>query len=198
MPSGRSDSGARDMTAGRGESGLRIHSRRGSNAATTARSSCGRVRELPPYPQRLADSLEYWAREAPDRVLVARRDAGGAWRQCDLFADAGARPAPGRRAAHAQSVRRTAHRHPLGQQHRALTLGAGSNVGGIPYAPYRRPTRWFRATWQKLRYVMDLLTPGLVAAFGTPVRACVVVFRRMWRSSVTRSCPTGRCQRSNR
>ncbi len=39
------------------------------------------LRELPPYPPRLADSLEHWARDAPDRVLVARRDSAGTWRR---------------------------------------------------------------------------------------------------------------------
>jgi feruloyl-CoA synthase len=37
-------------------------------------------RELPPFPQRVADSLEHWARVAPARVLVARRGLDGAWR----------------------------------------------------------------------------------------------------------------------
>src|SRR5687767_13355831 len=36
---------------------------------------------LDAYPRRVASSLELWARVAPDRVLVARRDASGAWRQ---------------------------------------------------------------------------------------------------------------------
>jgi hypothetical protein len=32
-------------------------------------------------PPRLIDFLEHWARAAPDRVLVARRDATGSWRE---------------------------------------------------------------------------------------------------------------------
>lgn len=31
------------------------------------------------FPQRLTDSLEQWAAEAPDRTLVARRGSDGAW-----------------------------------------------------------------------------------------------------------------------
>src|SRR4051812_12771189 len=37
--------------------------------------------ELAPYPETLGSSLKQWAREAPDRVLVARRDAAGTWRE---------------------------------------------------------------------------------------------------------------------
>ncbi len=32
------------------------------------------------YPIRLTDRLEYWAREAPERTLVAKRDRAGRWR----------------------------------------------------------------------------------------------------------------------
>ena len=41
--------------------------------------------KLNPFPERLADSLEHWARVTPDRVLVARRDAGGRWIESQLF-----------------------------------------------------------------------------------------------------------------
>ena len=37
------------------------------------------VRELAPVPPRFCDSLEHWARLAPERLLVARRDGGGQW-----------------------------------------------------------------------------------------------------------------------
>ena len=32
-----------------------------------------------PVPPRFCDSLEHWARLAPERLLVARRDGGGQW-----------------------------------------------------------------------------------------------------------------------
>ena len=37
-------------------------------------------RMLPDYPARLTDRLVHWAREAPDRVFMAERDAAGSWR----------------------------------------------------------------------------------------------------------------------
>ena len=36
---------------------------------------------LAPAPERLIDHLVHWAAAAPDRVLVARRAAGGDWRE---------------------------------------------------------------------------------------------------------------------
>src|SRR5688572_14027179 len=38
------------------------------------------VERLEPFPERLTDWLEQWARLAPQRVLVARRGADGEWR----------------------------------------------------------------------------------------------------------------------
>ena len=43
-------------------------------------SCCVRPRRCEPYPARLTDRLEHWAREAPDRVFVAKRERGGDWR----------------------------------------------------------------------------------------------------------------------
>src|SRR5947199_73032 len=39
------------------------------------------VAELGPYPARLTDRLDHWAKHAPDRVYMAQRDASGAWRK---------------------------------------------------------------------------------------------------------------------
>src|SRR5262245_23439408 len=36
--------------------------------------------ELAPYPRKLTERLEHWARTAPDRAFLAQRDAAGAWR----------------------------------------------------------------------------------------------------------------------
>ncbi len=37
--------------------------------------------KLGPYPDKITERLEHWAKEAPDRVLFAQRDATGAWRK---------------------------------------------------------------------------------------------------------------------
>ena len=47
----------------------------------TARSCMRSTEALQPYPARLADRLEHWAREAPDRSFVAKRGKDGEWRR---------------------------------------------------------------------------------------------------------------------
>ena len=42
---------------------------------------------LPEYPANLTQRLDYWAAEAPERILFAERDDGGAWR-CISYAQA--------------------------------------------------------------------------------------------------------------
>ena len=35
---------------------------------------------LPPFPEKLTERLDYWAKAAPDRVFLAQRDTAGEWR----------------------------------------------------------------------------------------------------------------------
>ena len=49
--------------------------------APTALSSSVRPNALPAYPRRLGDCLHRWAREAPDRVFLAERNADRSWRK---------------------------------------------------------------------------------------------------------------------
>ena len=35
---------------------------------------------LQPYPNGITERLVHWAKAAPERVFLAQRDAGGAWR----------------------------------------------------------------------------------------------------------------------
>src|SRR5687768_6699491 len=35
---------------------------------------------LGPYPSRLTERLDYWAAQAPERILFAQREAAGGWR----------------------------------------------------------------------------------------------------------------------
>jgi feruloyl-CoA synthase len=124
--------------------------------------------ELAPTPPRLIDFLAHWAHAAPDRVMVARREAGGAWRE----------------VTYAQMFRRvqrvaggllnrglSAHR-PIailsGNSIEHLTLALAAIWAGIPYCPVSPAYSQVSGELAKLRYVLDLLTPGLVAAFDTP------------------------------
>src|SRR6185295_9112752 len=114
---------------------------------------------------RLASSLEYWARESPDRVLVARRDAAGAWRHVS-YAQMLARIqglAAGLLARNLSAERPIAILSGNSIEH--LTLSLAAMWIGIPYCPVSPAYSQVAGDLAKFRYVMDLLTPGLVAAF---------------------------------
>jgi feruloyl-CoA synthase len=124
--------------------------------------------DLAPYPQRLASHLQLWARASPDRVLVARRDATGAWRQVSysrMLANV-QRLAAGLLTLNLSRERPIAILSGNSIEHFALALAA--MWVGIPYCPVSPAYSQVSGDLAKLRYVVDLLTPGLVAAFDTP------------------------------
>jgi feruloyl-CoA synthase len=126
------------------------------------------ARELGPYPPRLVDSLEHWARAAPERVLVARRDASGSWRQVTY----GQMLASVQRIAGGLLARPLSAERPIailsGNSIEHLTLALASMWAGIPYSPVSPAYSLAAGELSRFRHVMDLLTPGMVAAFDTP------------------------------
>jgi len=126
------------------------------------------LRELEPYPPRLVDSLEHWARVAPDRVLVARRDAAGAWRRVS-YAQMLARV---QRIAGGLLTRNLSVERPVailsGNSVEHLTLALAAMWAGVPYCPVSPTYSRVTGDLARFRYVMDLLTPGMIAAFETP------------------------------
>ncbi len=123
--------------------------------------------DLAPYPQTLVSSLALWARAAPDRVLVARRDATGAWRRVS-YAQMLARI---QRLAGGLLTRNLSADRPIvilsGNSIEHLSLALAAMWVGIPYCPVSPAYAQVAGELTKLRYVIDLLTPGLVAAFDT-------------------------------
>lgn len=129
---------------------------------------------LGPYPERVTDMLDHWAVESPNRTLIARRDIEGEWVSVTY------REALDRvrlLAAGLAGLGLDAERPLLilsgnGIEHLLLSLAA--MYIGVPYCPvspaYSRPGSEFA----KLGYVIDLLTPGLVATFGEAGHASVV------------------------
>ncbi|MEO8280593.1 MAG: AMP-binding protein, partial [Ideonella sp.] len=123
------------------------------------------------YPERLTDSLEQWAREAPDRTFIARRasvgnDDGGEWIT----------------VSYAQMLQRV---RSVGQalvdlglsaerpvvilsdndiEH--LTLALASMWAGVPYAPISSAYSLISQDYAKLRHIVGTVTPGLVFASG--------------------------------
>ncbi|MDY6947106.1 MAG: feruloyl-CoA synthase [Pseudomonadota bacterium] len=123
---------------------------------------------LSAFPERLMDSLEHWARVAPQRVLVARRAPGGGEWQAVTYQQMLARI---RRVAAGLLERKLSTERPIvilsGNSIEHLTVAFAAMWAGIPYCPVSPSYSLVSSDLQKLRYVLDLLTPGLVVAFDT-------------------------------
>ncbi len=114
------------------------------------------------YPERITDSLERWAAEAPERTFVARRGADGTWQRVS-YAEMLNRV---RAVGAALVARGLSAERPVailsgnGIEH--LTLALGCAWAGIAYAPVSPPYSLVSRDFGKLRHVLDKLTPGLV------------------------------------
>ena len=118
---------------------------------------------LPPYPDRITGRLLHWARETPDRVFIAER-AGEGWRSV-TYAEA-LRTA--RAIATALIRRRLSAERPLvilsGNSVRHGLMALGALMAGVPFCAVSPAYSLVSSDFAKLRYVMELLTPGLVFA----------------------------------
>jgi feruloyl-CoA synthase len=136
--------------------------------------------ELGPYAHRMTDLLVYWAGVAPDRTLYARRDPalGGEWRHI-TFAQA---LASARSIGQALLDRGLNADRPLvilsenSLEHALLALGA--MLVGVPYCAVSPAYSLVSQDFDKLRHVLNTLTPGLVYAadwerYGRAIEATV-------------------------
>jgi len=119
-------------------------------------------RPLPPYHATLSEPLERWARQAPDRVFLAQRDAEGAWRTL-TYAEVLDRVT---RIGAALLRRGLSAERPIAilsgnDIEHALIALAAMHVG-VPYAPVSAAYSLLSSDFGKLRMIMQLLTPGLV------------------------------------
>jgi feruloyl-CoA synthase len=153
----------------------------GRNRVTFSTDASGAVHVTPaeplaPYPDRLTDRLLHWADTAPDRVFLAQRHEGGAWRTI-TFAEALAKA---RAVASALLERRLSAERPVAilsgndLDHGVLALGC--LYAGIPHAPISPSYSTLSTDFAKLRYILGKLTPGLIfasdsARFGKALRA---------------------------
>ena len=119
---------------------------------------------LLPYPRRFVDALENWARVAPDRTLVAQRDAGGAWQRIS-YAQMLQRVRA--IAGHLVAMRLSPER-PLvvlsGNDVEHLSLYLAAAWIGVPYAPISTAYSLVSQDHAKLGHMMATLTPGCVYA----------------------------------
>ena len=147
---------------------------RGAGGVTYLRSP----HALGVYPRVITERLSHWARTTPEETYIAQRNAAGGWQRLTYRA---AFDAVGRIAA-ALLSRNVSRERPIvilsenSIDHALLAL-ASMHVG-IPYAPISPAYSLISRDFAKLKYVMGLLTPGLVfasdaARYGAAIHAAV-------------------------
>ncbi len=138
---------------------------------------------LADYPERITDRLQHWARTAPDRSFMARREkladgSTGDWRHV-TYAQAWA---CARSIAQALINRGLSAERPVvilsenDLEHAVFALGC--LVAGVPYVPASPPYSLVSQDFDKLKHVMRTVTPGLVfaadaARYGKAIAAAV-------------------------
>jgi feruloyl-CoA synthase len=122
---------------------------------------------IAPFPKRVTDPLELWAHKSPDTTFVARRGPDGTWHRLS-YAQTLARV---RRLAAGLAPLKLSAERPLlilsGNSVEHLLVGLAAMYIGVPYCPVSPAYSQASSDLSKLRYVVELLTPGLVAAFGS-------------------------------
>ena len=128
---------------------------------------------LESHPRCLTERLAHWAGVAPDRDFVAKRNAGGTWDRLTY----GAAHAQVLSIAQALLARGLSADRPVAilsdsdLQHALIAL-ACMHVG-IAYVPVSSAYSLVSTDHAKLRYVMDLLTPGLIYAADERFRKAI-------------------------
>lgn len=115
------------------------------------------------YPELLTDRLFETAERHPNRVLIARREGGiGNWVRVS-YGEAAPKVRAIARALHARAL--SAERPVVilsGSSIEHALLAFGALVAGVPYASVTPAYSLVDRTHEKLRHVLDLLTPGMV------------------------------------
>ncbi len=118
---------------------------------------------LGPYPAKLTERLEHWAKVAPDRTLFAQRDGAG-WRKVS-YAQA---LHEARRIGEALLKRNLSAERPIailsGNDIEHALLALGALYAGIPHAPISPAYSLVSSDLGRLRSIFELITPGLVFA----------------------------------
>src|SRR5262245_19167445 len=124
----------------------------------------GATARLGSYPRKMTERLEHWARRVPDRILLAQRGEGGAWRSI-TYAQALERV---RRIAAGLLARGLSAERPVlvlsGNDIEHALIELGALYAGIPYAPVSPAYSLVSSDFARLRSIVELLTPGLVYA----------------------------------
>lgn len=139
--------------------------------------------DLLPYPQRMTDRLVHWAQTEPLHTFIARRlrnadGSPGEWRHISYREALDA----ARRIGQALLDRGLSVDRPVAilsendLEHALLALGC--LYAGIPHCSVSPPYSLVSTDYEKLRHVLDTLTPGLVFAadakrYGKAIAAAV-------------------------
>jgi feruloyl-CoA synthase len=114
----------------------------------------------------MTDCLSHWATATPQQTFLASRTAQGEWRVVS-YAEAFRRVLA--LAAGLSRLGLSAERPLLiisGNSIEHMLLGLAAMYIGVPYCPVSPAYSQASSDLGKLRQVVDLMTPGLVAAFG--------------------------------
>lgn len=119
---------------------------------------------LAPYPQRLMERLRHWARMAPERTFVARREGTGAWQRI-TYAGMLERA---RRLGAWLLEQNLGPERPLvilsGNDLEHVVLATAALYVGVPYCPVSPAYSLVSKDYGKLRHIVETLQPGLVYA----------------------------------
>src|SRR6202011_2430890 len=116
------------------------------------------------YPERLTDRLHHWAKAEPNRIFMAERGKGGAWRQVTYAQLLGFT----RHIASALLARGLSADKPIvilsGNSIDHALVAFGALYAGVPFCPVSPAYSLVSRDYGKLGYLMKLLTPALVFA----------------------------------
>ena len=121
---------------------------------------------LEPYPPRITDCLDRWAREAPTRTFVARRTRlpDGDWQRIDYASMLDA----ARRIGQSLLDMKLSVERPVailsGNDLEHMMLAMGALWAGVPFAPISPAYSLLSQDHAKLRGILAAITPGMVFA----------------------------------
>jgi feruloyl-CoA synthase len=150
--------------------------------------------QLREYPRVLTDRVAHWAREFPERVCIAKRDASGEWRRLTYSEIWRSIRAVGEALlGFGLSAERPVMILSENDLEQFILTLAGQHVG-IPVAPISPPYSLVSKDLSRLRHIANLLTPGLVfAADGNRYeRALAAIAAEGTSIVVTHSPPRGK------
>ena len=153
---------------------------------------------LQPYVHRMTDRLIHWAQVTPDRTLFARREPalGGPWKHLSFKQTLTAARAIGQalldRGLNADRPLAILGENSL--EHALLALGA--MYVGVPFCAVSPAYSLVSQDYDKLRHVLESLTPGLVYApdwqrYGRAIEAVVPTDTEIVINSIA-DCPTNK------